>query len=221
MAELKKRLEIREPLTDEERRRELKYYSDDNIEIILERFGPRRALSRPCVVAEFKSRIETAATLFVEGAAYSNDKPPSVLERKWRALARRLSGVLTDLTGLTGQERGDLEYAAERLAERTGSLPDLDHDAIELPVPGPGTPSDDAKMYRTPFWPVAAQLEKCRSSIEWLRDCVEEARVGAASDIAESGNRPITPKHEFYQVTVGIYMWAAQNPRAPRPSPRL
>ena len=204
----KKRLWIRTPITDGDYDSGQRYYSESDIESIFQTFKPRSDLDR----VEFVRRLENAAWWFVNLAATDKAKPPSTLQRDWVQRAKKIEGLLADFGQMSGWERGDLEYAAEQLAQRTGALPDLAPDRIELPpVPGAEpSPSD-----YTTVWPVAEQIEKSLAAVRWLRECVTEAALWAEYQKADSGNRPIEEKHDFYRTVVSIYEEAAENPRNP------
>ncbi|MCH8112080.1 MAG: hypothetical protein IH905_09040 [Proteobacteria bacterium] len=209
MDQPKKRLWIRAPLTEEEEASGQMYYSEGSIKSILQTFKPRSDLDRD----EFVRRLENAAWWFVNLAAAGKAKPPSTLQRKWEQRARKIEGLLADFGQMSGRERGDLEWAAEQLAQRTGALPDLAPDRIELP-PVPGTepsPSD-----YTTVWPVAEQIEKSLAAIRWLCECVTEAALWAKYQKATPGNRPIEEKHDFYRAVARIYEEAAEDPRNPQ-----
>ncbi len=208
MDQAKKRLWIRAPLTEEEEASGQIYYSEGNIKSILQAFKPRSDLDRD----EFVLRLENAAWRFVNLAATDKAKPPSTLQRDWKQRARKIEGLLADFGQMSGWERGDLEYAAEQLAQRTGSLPDLAPERIELPpVPGAEpSPSD-----YTTVWPVAEQIEKSLATVRWLHECVTEAALWAGYQKANPGNRPIEEKYDFYRTVVSIYEEAAENPRNP------
>ena len=212
MDQAKKRLWIRAPLTEEEEASGQMYYSEGNIKSILQTFKPRSDLDRD----EFVRRLENAAWWFVNLAAADKAKPPSTSQRKWEQRARKIEGLLADFGQMSGWERGDLEYAAEHLAQRTGALPDLAPERIELPpVPGAEpSPSD-----YTTVWPVAEQIEKSLATLRWLRECVIEAALWAEYQKATSGNRPIEAKHDFYRTVFSIYEEAAENPRDPYKDP--
>ncbi len=212
MDQAKKRLWIRAPLTEEEEASGQIYYSEGSIKSILQTFKPRSDLDRD----KFVRRLENAAWLFVNLAAAGKAKPPSTLQLKWEQRARKIEGLLADFGQMSGGERGDLEYAAEQLAQRTGALPDLAPDTIELPpVPGAEpSPSD-----YTTVWPVAEQIEKSLATLRWLRECVTEAALWAEYQKADSGNRPIEEKYDFYRTVVSIYEEAAENPRNPYKDP--
>ncbi len=124
------------------------------------------------------------------------------MQRKWEQRARKIEGLLADFDQMSGWERGDLEWAAEQLAQRSGALPDLAPGRIELPpVPGAGpSPSD-----YTTVWPVAEQIEKTLAAVRWLRECLTEAALWAEYQKADPGNRPIEAKHDFYHTVVSIY----------------
>ena len=209
MDQPKKRLSIRAPLTEEECTSGQRYYSEDDIKSILQTFKPRSDLDRD----EFVRRLENAAWLFVNLAAAGKAKPPSTLQLKWEQRARKIEGLLADFGQMSGGERGDLEYVAEQLAQRTGSLPDLAPERIELPpVPGAEpSPSD-----YTTVWPVAEQIEKSLATLRWLRECVTEAALWAEYQKTTPGNRPIEAKHDFYRTVVSIYEEAAEDPRNPQ-----
>ncbi len=208
MDQAKKRLRIRAPLTEEEEASGQIYYSEGNIKSILQAFKPRSDLDR----GEFVRRLENAAWWFVNLAATDKAKPPSTLQREWEQRARKIEGLLADFDQMSGWERGDLEYAAEQLAQRTGALPDLAPDRIDLPpVPGAEpSPSD-----YTTVWPVAEQIEKSLATVRWLGECVTEAALWAEYQKADPGNRPIEAKHDFYRTVVGVYEEAAQDPKNP------
>ncbi len=209
MDQPKKRLWIRAPLTEEEEASGQMYYSEANIKSILQTFKPRSDLDRD----EFVRRLENAAWWFVNLAATDKAKSPSTLQREWEQRARKIEGLLADFGQMSGWERGDLEYAAEQLAQRTGELPDLEPGRVDLP-PVPGvepSPSD----YMT-VWPVAEQIEKSLAAVRWLHECVTEAALWAEYQKANPGNRPIEAKHDFYRTAVNIYEEAAEDPRNPQ-----
>ncbi len=203
MDQPKKRLRIRAPLTEDEVANGQTYYSEADINHILGIFASRPDLDRD----EFVGRLEKAAWLFVNLAATDKAKPPSTLQREWEHRARKIEGLLADFSQMSGGERGDLEYAADQLAQRTGALLDL-----APPVPGAEpSPSDF-----TTVWPVAEQIEKSMATLRWLRECVTEAALWAEYQKANPGNRPIEAKHDFYRTVVRIYQEAAENPRNPQ-----
>ena len=212
MDQAKKRLRIRAPLTKEEEAGGQRYYSEGNIESILQTFKPRSDLDRD----EFARRLENAAWRFVNLAAAEKAKPPSTLQRDWEQRARKIERLLANFDQMSGWERADLEWAAEQLAQRTGALPDLAPDTIELPpVPGAEpSPSD-----YTTVWPVAEQIEKSLATLRWLRECVTEAALWAEYQKTTPGNRSIEEKHEFYRTVFSIYEEAAENPRNPYKDP--
>ena len=203
MDQPKKRLSIRAPLTEEEEASGQMYYSEGNIKSILQTFKPRSDLDRD----EFVRRLETAAWLFVNLAATDKAKSPSTSQRKWEQRARKIEGLLADFGQMSGWERGDLEYAAEQLAQRTGSLPDLAPERIELP-PVPGAEPSPSEY--TTVWPVAKQIEKSLAAVRWLGECVTEAALWAEYQKATPGNRPIEAKHDFYHTVASIYEEAAE-----------
>ncbi len=209
MDHAKKRLWIRGPLTEEEEASGQMYYNEGNIKSILQTFKPRSDLDRD----EFVRPLENAAWRFVNLAATDKAKPPSTLLRKWEQRARMIEGLLADFSQMSGWEQGDLIYAAEQLAQRTGALPDLAADRIELPpVPGAEPSPPD---YMT-VWPVAEQIKKSLAAVRWLRECVTEAALWAEYQKATPGNRPIEAKHNFYRTVVRIYEEAAEDPRNPQ-----
>ena len=203
MDQPKKRLRIHAPLTEDEVANGQTYYSEADINHILGIFASRPDLDRD----EFVGRLEKAAWLFVKLAATGKAKPPSTLQREWEQRARKIEKLLADFARMSGFERGDLEYAADQLAQRTGALLDL-----APPVPGAEpSPSDF-----TTVWPVAEQIEKSLAAVRWLGECVTEAALWAAYQKADPGNRPIEEKHDFYRTVVRIYQEAAENPRNPQ-----
>ncbi len=180
MDQAKKRLWIRAPLTKEEEAGGQRYYSEANIEGILQTFKPRSDLDRD----EFVRRLEDAAWRFVNLAAAEKAKPPSTLQRDWDRRAKKIEGLLSDFGQMSGWERGDLEYAAEQLAQRTGELPDLEPGRVDLPpVPGVEPSPSDYMM----VWPVTEQIEKTLTALRWLRECVTEAAMWAKYQKADSG----------------------------------
>ncbi len=209
MDQPKKRLWIRAPLTEEEEASGQMYYSEVNIKDILQTFKPRSDLDRD----KFVRRLENAAWWFVNLAATDKAKSPSTLQREWEQRARKIEELLANFAQMSGGERGDLEWAADQLAQRTGALPDLAPDRIELPpVPGAEpSPSD-----YTTVWPVAEQIEKSLVALRWLHECVTEAALWAEYQKADPGNRPIEAKHDFYRTVVRIYEEAAEDPQNPQ-----
>ncbi len=205
MDQAKKRLQIRAPLTEGEETSGQTYYSEGNIKSILQTFKPRPDLDRD----EFVRRLENAAWRFVNLAATDKAEPPSTLQLKWEQRARKIEGLLADFGQMSGWERGDLEYAAEQLAQRTGELPDLEPGRVDLlPVPGVEASPSDYMM----VWPV----EKSLAAVRWLHECVTEAALWAGYQKATPGNRPIEAKHTFYRTAVNIYEEAAEDPRNPQ-----
>ncbi len=209
MDQAKKRLRIRAPLTKEEEAGGQRYYSEGNIESILQTFKPRSDLDRD----EFARRLEDAAWRFVNLAAAEKAKPPSTLQRDWEQRARKIERLLANFDQMSGWERGDLEYAAEQLAQRTGELPDLEPGRVDLP-PVPGAESSPADYMMV--WPVTEQIEKSLAAVRWLHECVTEAALWAGYQKENPGNRPIEAKHDFYRTVVSIYEAAAEDPRNPQ-----
>ncbi len=206
MTASKKRFHIRDPLTRDEEANGQTYYNEAYINRILGQFASHPDVDR----AEFARRLENAAWWFVNLAAADKAKPPSTLEREWKQRARKIEELLANFAQMSGGERGDLEYAADQLAQRTGALLDL-----APPVPGAEpSPSDF-----TTVWPVAEQIEKSLAAVRWLGECVTEAALWAAYQKADPGNRPIEEKHDFYRTVVRIYDEAAENPRNPHKDP--
>ena len=209
MSDSKKRRWIRDPLTEEENANGQSYYSDANIEDILQSFEHRSDLDEE----QFVRRLEVTALWFVDLAASGAGKPPSTLQRKWGRLAEKLEACITEFDQVGGREQGVLEHAAQQLATRDGQLPDLAPDQIELPtVPG----ADPSLRYHSSFWPVEKQLERSLASLRWLQRCVAEAASSAGNEKTKPGNRPNEAKHGFYRTLACIYDEAALNPRNPQ-----
>ncbi len=205
----KKRFQIREPLTEEERDSGQRYYSQAEIKCILRTFKARPELDQD----EFARWLEIAAFWFVKLAASDESKPPSIMQRKWKRRADAIEVVLAEFDKLNGREQADLEYAAEQLAQRAGELPDFGPAKIKLPpVPGAEpSPSD-----YTLDWPVEAQIGKSVVSLRWLHECLLEAGSRAAKDKSTTGNRPIGPKHQFFRDLIDLYDEMATAPCKPR-----
>ena len=176
MTEPKKRFRIRAPITDRDYASGQRYYSEPDIEAVLRSFRFRPDLNQE----RFARDLEIAALWFVNLAAGDKATAPSILQREWEQRARNIDGLLAGFGQMSGWERGDLEYAAEQLAQRTGALPDLDPVRIKLPpVPGAEpSPSD-----YTTVWPVTEQIEKSLTALRWLHQCVTEAASRARDDI--------------------------------------
>ena len=209
MDQPKKRLWIRPPLTKEECTSGQTYYSEADISNILQTFKPRPDLDRD----EFARHLEIAAIWFVNLAAAGKGAPPSLLQREWEQLARKIEGLLADFDQMGVRQRADLDGAAEQLAQRTGTLPDLAPERIELP-PVPG--AEPSPLDYTMVWPVAEQIEKSLAALRWLHQCTTEAASRARNEKAKPGNRPIEPKHEFFQVLIDLYNEGATAPDEPR-----
>ena len=128
MTDAKKRLWIRDPLTEEENANGQSYYSETDIQSIFQSFEHRCDLHKE----HFARRLEVTALWFVNRAAVGAGKPPSTLQRKWERLAERLEACNADFDQVAGKEQAALEYAAQQLARRDGQLPDLEPDQIEL-----------------------------------------------------------------------------------------
>ena len=209
MTASKKRLRIRDPLTQDEVANGQTYYSEADINRILGQFALRPDIDR----AEFARQLEVAAWWFVNLAASNRGKPPSTLQRKWQREARRLEELIAKFDQRDGREQAALEYAAEDLARRRGKLPDLAPEIIEVPpIPGAGpSPSDSLTV-----WPIEEQLRKSQAAIEWYYECITEAATQAASEKSKPGNRPIEAKHNFYRAVARIYEEAALNPQNPQ-----
>lgn len=209
MSDSKKRFRIRVPLTEEERASGQSYYSDANIEDVLQSFKHRSDLDEE----QFARRLEVTAHWFVNLAASGAGKPPSTLQRKWGRLAEKLEACIAEFGQIRGGEQADLEYAAEQLARRDGQLPDLAPDQIELPtVPG----ADPLLVYHSVFWPVEKQLRQSLASLRWLQQCAAEASSLAGDEKTTPGNRPIEAKHGLYRQIACIYSENALNPQNPQ-----
>ena len=192
---IEKRINIRQPLTDQEEKCGHTYYGLADIDTILGTFESLPGLDR----ADFARVLEDAAWWYVNFENEERDQAASTRERFWQKRLRLIEDLLKKLN-LTDRHLGHLKAAARDVDKRDGAPRGFEPEHDPLP-PTPrlraavriGVPS--AKRPRLPdgemtIWPVERQIQSAFANLEWLRSCVEQAK-------ARANKRPVSRMSAF------------------------
>jgi len=163
------------------------YYSEGDIDRIIDSIPDASEIDRE----RLKTELHWAADWYLSTAhgTLQFDEAPSVRAKRWAALGSALKRAEYKLRALPPQAVSELNYAAERVAERKGKLPDFEPDILSARTfsEASGWYSEKVTTYA---FAAGKQISKAQEAIQWLQIVVAEAEAGAIADKSVSGSKP-------------------------------
>jgi hypothetical protein len=190
---------------DSERLLRSNYYSDDDLEAIVQTLEPKPDFDRE----RFVKRLNLAALELLEYMRDEDTKPPSTRARFSRGFRTRiLENPKLQLTELSAYQLTELQNAAVQLAEEGDEPPGCELERVEYH-------GRDGSVRAELEWSVDEIVEPDHQGLAlrlWLPRCIERAAENARKEKdAKGGNRPNTPEQQFVCTAITMFAQSSQD----------